>query len=165
MKNSRVILVSVSTLALSAAYGLPAHAQLQISCAQNFFVGEHDACSTGTLVIDPDGSTTLSGCLVTENPPNAAQCKLSTAGPGPTRDVTVQFKTSAVFITAGGSQAKVVSFRMSPVGTTVTGAKFTFTPTQVTNTVTLDVGGTLQFSAGQAIGVYTGTVSIVADLI
>ena len=165
MKFSQTILVSVSTLALSAVYHEVAYAQLSITCTKNFFVGEHDACANGTLVIDTDGSTMTSGCLVSITPPRAGQCKLSTLGVPPTRNVVVQFKTSPIFINGAGDQAKVNAFRMLPVGGTTPAAQFTFTPTEVSNTVTLDMGGTLTFSTGQAIGVYTGTVSIMADLI
>jgi hypothetical protein len=162
--KQRFILVTVSAVALSAAYGNLAMAQLILDCPQRLQVGSHNACSNGTLVINPDGSTQLTGCLATFNTPEPGQCVLSTGGVPPTRNVVVSFTTNSIFINGGGPQAGIDNFRMQPVGVATPQAQFTFTPLEVANTVTLDIGGRLNFSNNQAIGNYTGQVQITADL-
>ncbi len=163
MKAHSAKLIAISALALSAGYNLPALAQLQITCAQRFFIGAHDACSTGTLQVDPDGGTALVGCLVSSASPAPGRCILSTLGTGPTKSIVVKFQKTSINISGAGTQVKVDNFLMSPVGTVATGTQFTFTPTEVKNTVTLDIGGTAYFSNNQTIGVYTGTLSITAN--
>jgi hypothetical protein len=78
--------------------------------------------------------------------------------------VVVEFTRNAVFINAGGGQARVDNFLMLHDGTAVPHARFTFTPTEVANVVTLNIGGTLHFSAGQTTGNYTGAVTLTANL-
>ena len=164
MKIQRARLVAVSALALNAAHFTPAWAQLQINCAQRLEVGEHIACGNGTFTIHPDGSTTPGGCLVTTTPPQPGQCLLTNNGVPPTRDVIVEFTNPTLVLNGAGKTAKVEFLRMQPVGETVAKAQYIFTPTDVSNGVTLNIGGRLAFSNGQAIGSYTGTVSITANL-
>lgn len=161
--KSKTALISISALALAAPYGKNAAAQVMLNCAQRLAVGVHNACGNGSLVINPDGSTSLTGCLAILTPPQPGQCILSTGGVPPASNVVVSFTTNSIFIDGGGPQAQVDNFRMQPVGVPTPKAQYTFTPTEVSNTVTLDIGGRLNFSNGQVIGNYTGQVSITAN--
>jgi hypothetical protein len=165
MKQNKAILVTVSALSLGAFYTGVAHAQIVLNCStQRFRVGEHSACSVGSLVINPDGSTNLSGCLVTTVPPEPGQCILETGGVPPTRNVVVEFTQNTIFLAGPGPQVKVNNLRMQPVGVATPAAQFTFTPLEVANTITLNIGGTMHFADGQALGSYSGQILVRADL-
>lgn len=166
MKKNKARLVAVSALALRAAcFAGPAWAQITLVCNQVFDVGEHVACGNGSLTIHPDGSTTPGGCLVTTAPPHPGRCILTTGGIAPTRNVVVKFTSPVMTIKAGGGGKATVNFlKMMPTTSTAPKAQYTFSPTEVGKGITLDIGGRLNFSTGQALGAYAGQVSISADL-
>ena len=165
MKKNRSKFVTISALALSAACHAPAWAQIVITCGQVLDIGELVACGSGTLTIHPDGSTTPGGCIVVNAPPNPAHCIISTGGVLPTRNVVVKFTSPSMTIKDGGGGKATINFlKMLPSGATIPKAQFTFTPTEVGNGIHLDIGGRLDFTTGQALGAYSGTVSITADL-
>lgn len=165
MRRNAIKKVAVSALALCALYGSPALAQIVINCPSGLDIGNHAACSSGSLVINPDGSTSLTGCLVTEIAPQIGQCLLSTGGVPLTRSVRVDFTRSTSFIKFGGKDAKVNNFRLQPTTATAPAAHFTFTPAQVGAGILMNVGGTLHFTDGQALGSYTGTIGVEAVLL
>ncbi len=162
-KKQKKTLVAVSALALSAAYGGPVFAQLQITCSQAIRFGAYDACSNGKLTVQPNGSTSNLGCLVTITAAQPGQCILSTLGPGPSKSVKVSFAVNFINITNGTSNVKIDSFQMRATTGTKSAAKATFSPTQVTNTVTLNVGARMNYNDNQAIGNYTGNITINAN--
>ncbi len=165
MSERRATLVAISAFALNFSCHVPAWAQIQISCTQRLYVGEHDACGNGFITVNPDGSIgATNGCRVTTTPPQPGKCVLSTGGAPVTRNVVVKFATPSIFINAGGQKAQVNTLRMDHSTAATPAAQFTFTPTQVSNTVTLDIGGRLNFSTSQAIGTYTGQITIDANL-
>lgn len=166
MRKTRAKLVTISTLALSAACSGTAGAVVKVTCSRNFFLGKHYVCGTGSLVINPDSSTVPGGCIVsgTGTPPQPARCKVYDGGGSPpTANVVVNFTRTSINVQFGGSSAKVDSFLMQHSGTVTAKTQFTFTPTEVKNTVFLDVGGTFHFTNGLALGTYTGTVKISAN--
>lgn len=165
IRGQGAALVAVSALSVAALAGNPALAQIVFNCPQQISVGRHAACSNGSLVINPDGSTNLTGCLATDTPPQAGQCILSTGGVPLTRNVVVAFTTNSIFMNGGGGSAKVNNFRMQPTSAPTPAAQFTFTPTQAAGGVTINIGGTLNFSNGQAIGAYGGSIRVSATLL
>lgn len=164
MKKNKPKLVTISALALSAACYAPAWGQAVLVCTRPLDIGAHFACGNGSLTINPDGSTSLVGCLVTTRPPTPGRCLLSTGGVPPLKKVAVDFTNAGLTIKAGTASATIKLLRMYEVGGTKGAkAKLTFSPTEAGNGVTLDIGGRLNFSAGQTLGVYTGSVSITAN--
>ena len=137
-------LVAVSALALLA---LPAYGQtVNINCPQQMGFGQHIACANGSLRINPDGSTSLSGCLVQQVAPQPASCKLVITGGVGTRNVKVSFATSSINVKMGADTATFRKLRMQERGQPTTAAFFVFNPLDLTSSITLDIGGTLDFS-------------------
>lgn len=159
----KAALVSVSVLALSALPFLSAYGQtLKASCPQNFKVGEHAACGTGSLRINPDGSVSTAACIVTLTNPDPGKCTVSVTGGTATRDVIVSVTQASIFLSATGQQVTVDDFRLQDTAKTMTGTKVTYTPAEITAPVNIDVGGRLNFSNNQPSGIYTGKLSVKA---
>lgn len=161
--RQKTVLVTISTLALSAVSYMTARAQVKVTCSQKLYVGSHAACGTGSLVINPDSSTMLSGCLVSSAPPQPGRCRVFSSPLAPTASVVVTFTNTSINIVSGTDTAKVDGFVMQHSGAATPKTQFTFTPTEVSNTVTLDIGGTFHFNKGLALGTYTGNVTISAN--
>ncbi|MCK5284168.1 MAG: DUF4402 domain-containing protein [Alphaproteobacteria bacterium] len=162
MKKSKKTLIAVSALALRAAAPTPAFAQILISCAQDLRFGNLATCAKGALILTANGATSTTGCAVISKTALPAQCTIKTGGVPPTTNVNVQFTAAFINIKNGGKNAKVSNFEMIHTGTAVAQTSFTFTPTEVSNTVTIDIGGTLNFN-NQTLGSYTGTISVTAN--
>lgn len=164
-RKKKPVLVAVSSLALSAWYGSPAVAQLQISCTRRLYVGEHDICANGRVRILPSGGTSaLTGCLITTIPPDAGKCVVSTGGVAITKSVLVAFTNTKFDVTMGGNFHRVNRLRMQHTGAAKSAKSFTFTPTEVSNTVTVNIGGRLRFRENRPDGMYVGTISVSATL-
>lgn len=133
---------------------------LNTSCAQNLQIGEHVACSIGTLRIRPNGTTVITGCLAVLTVPQAGQCTVSVTGGAATRDVIVDFPTQPVNISFGGNNVSMNNFRLEKTATTGTAATITLTTAEITAPVVFDVGATASFGDNQAAGTYTGGVTI-----
>ncbi len=164
-KAKRATMVAVSALALSVSCWSPAEAQLQLTCSKQLDIGEHDACGTGWLVISPTGATAPAGCLISVAAPRPGRCTLSVFGPPPSKSVIVSFTGTSMTINSGAPTAPVKKLLLQPTASATAKKTFTFTPTEVANTVVMDVGGRLYFTAGQTVGYYTGTVNLTADLV
>lgn len=164
-KSISSIIVSVSVFALTGFYTASAFAQVIVNCSQGLFVGKIVQCSDNAkLVIDPDGGTSVtSGCMVLTGPAKAAQCVVSTGGVPPTKSVRVDFSKTFVNIINGGNQVRVDDFKMQYTATVPAASKFTFAPTDISNTVTLDIGGTVNVTTTQGLGTYTGNITIRAN--
>ena len=101
---------------------------------------------------------------MTDAAPQVGQCVLSVGTTPITRNVLVEFTTPSIVLNSGGDNATLNQLRMEPVGGTAPKAQYVFSPTDVSNKITLNVGGRLNFTSNQAIGNYTGTISITANL-
>lgn len=164
LTKKNIVLVSVSALALSAYPFRDAHGQaVNINCTQDFGFGQHIACGNGSLRIDPDGSTNIVGCLISLSAPSPARCLLTVSGPPPTRDVKVTFNTNTIVINDGGLTVTMKNFKMQEFGQPTTAAKLTFTPLELTTTIKIDVGGTLNFTDKQPQGNYSGNLTVNAN--
>ena len=76
----------------------------------------------------------------------------------------MEFTPPSIALNNGGNSAVLNQLRMQPVGGTAPKATFVFTPTEVSNKITLNIGGRLNFVTNQTLGSYTGTVTISAVL-
>lgn len=165
MKTNKAILVAVSALALNIADVAPVFGQIVISCPQTLNIGTHASCSAGNLVINADGTTSLTGCLITTQPVQVGQCFLSTGGLPVTRSVRVDFPQAFVQVKNGTNQMLFDNFRMIHSGVGTSATRFTFSPTAVSGKVTIDIGGRVSFGNNQALGGYSGNIVVRADLI
>jgi hypothetical protein len=144
---------------------VPVFAQVVVTCAVGVGLGNIAQCSdTSVLVINPDGSTSVtSGCLVSTSPAKAGQCVVKTGGIPPTKSVRVDFAKTFINIKNGTKLVRIDNFKMQYTATVPAASKFTFPATDVVNTVTLDIGGTANITADQGLGAYTGGVTIRAN--
>lgn len=162
-KKATRLLVSVSMLALSA---FPAFAQtVQIDCTGTIGFGEHVACSAGSIRINPDGTINTTGCLVTNQAADPIECKLSITGGTATKSVQVSFDTPNITVSNGGQSMLFDRLRMQEQGDPFIKTSLIFTTGELTSTITIDVGGTLNFNSGQAEGNYSGPLVVNANFI
>lgn len=165
-RDRTTVLVAVSALALISMPYRGALAQtVSMSCSKRYSFGQQIACSDGSLSIDPDGSTSLSGCLSEQAPPQAGSCTLRVIGGTATRNVRVQFTAPTFNAKMGADQVTIKSLRMQERGQPSTAAQLTFTPLELTSPVTIDIGGTTYFSGNQPSGNYSGGIVIDASFI
>lgn len=164
-KSMSEIMVSVSAFAFAGMWAVPIFAQVVVNCSVGLSMGKNAQCSdTASLVINPNGSTSLSsGCLVATSPVRAGQCVIKTGGVPPTKNVRADFASTFVNIKNGAKQVRVDDFKMQYTATVPPASKFTFSPTDVSNTITLDIGGTVNVTADQGLGTYTGNITVRAD--
>lgn len=164
MSRRKKIMVAVSAIALRALTPLSAGAQVLISCtAMNF--GRQVACGTsGVYQFRPSGTTSLkSGCLISFIPAQPAKCVLSTGGTPPAKDVKVTFATTSITGAGPGDTVKVTRLRMAPDGSNTEKQFLKFTPTEISNTVTVNIGGRLNFKSSQVVGSYTANFVVNAN--
>lgn len=165
-RSDPLVLVGVCALALAALPSNKAFGQaVQLTCPDRLDVGDHIACGTGTLRINPDGSTNLVGCLVQEAAPDPGSCQVRVTGGLATRNVKVSFDAPTVTVQKGADQFIVNQLKMQERGQPSTAAQLTFTPLEMTSFVTIDFGGTMSFSGGQPAGNYSGDLIINADFL
>lgn len=164
-KSISSVIVSVSVFAFTGLYAPTVFAQAVVNCTVNLSIGKNAQCSDkATLVINPDNTTNLAtGCLVSTTPPNAGRCFVKTGGVLPTKNVVVDFAKSFINIKNGAKQVRVDNLMMKHDATAPAATKFTFTPTDVANTVTINIGGTANVTAGQGLGAYSGTITVRAN--
>ena len=166
-KSLSSLMVATSAFALTSLYAVPVFAQVVINCATALSIGTNAQCSsTATLVINPDGSTNVTtGCLVNTVAAKAGRCVVNTGGVPVTKSVKVDFAKTFIDITNGGKQVRMDNFKMQHTATVPAASKFTFSPTDISNTVTLDIGATANITADQALGTYSGDISVRANTI
>ena len=157
-------MIAVSALAASALHGGRAAAQIAVTCSQPFYMGQNQACGTGTMQVSPNGGISTSGCIARGIDADPGRCIVTNSGPAPTRNVVVDFPVAAYTASGGGDNVTVNNLRLQAVGATVVAPQLTFTPTEITNTVTVNVGGTINFTQGQAFGSYNGAITVRAQL-
>ncbi len=164
-KNLSSIMVSVSAFAFSSLTATPVFAQIVINCTAGINIGKNAQCSdTAKLVINPDGSTNLTaGCMLTTGPYQPGRCTVSTGGVPVSKSVRVDFGNTAVNIKNGAKFVRIDNFKMQYKLTVPAASKFTFTPTEIANTINLSIGGTVNTTAGQGLGTYTGNLIIRAN--
>lgn len=164
-KSRSPVLVSISVFTFAGFLSASAFAQVVISCSQGISIGKNAQCSgTAKLVINPDSSTNLaSGCVIVVTPPKAAKCVVKTGGAPPTKSVRVDFAKTFVNINNGGKQVRIDDFKMQYKTTVPAASKFTFTPTAVSNTITLNIGATMNVTPSQGLGTYSGNITIRAN--
>lgn len=167
-KKKKIIFIGVSALAVMAA-PRPAWAQtpaVRITCKQNIYIGHLASTGTcpGSYVIAPDGSHMENGCLVVFSPAAAGVCTVDTKFGPLTKSAAVSFTKASFKMTKGTGVVTFTNLKMLERGKTGSATKLTFNPTELAATVTLDIGGTLNFSANQAAGKYSGKLSISATL-
>lgn len=143
-----------------------AAAQIVISCPTNLNFGQHVACGTGRYSIRPNGtSNTISGCLVNIAAAQPGRCIISTGGVAPTKTVKVSFTDNTITMGGPGDTAVVKRFRMAENGSNTEKTTLTFSPAAIINTVTINIGGHMQFNQNQVRGSYAATNRVVADVI
>lgn len=155
------LMVALSVLAVSAA---GTHRQAwgaNLVCTPIDF-GTFVACplNAGTVVVSPAGVTTPSpGCLTQLGAGKRAQCLLT--GETGVRVITA---ASPITLNSGANNMTVNAFRFS-ADTPPLGPALTLTATIGSSSPVLNfyVGATLNISAGQAGGSYTGTYTITTN--
>jgi hypothetical protein len=169
IKKKRSILVKVSTLAIVSAWANPVVAYtLNLSCKQNIYFGSIAASGcTGTFKIAPNGAHVDNGCLVIGKTASAGSCNatVKTVGKAPsklTNSVVASFAKPSFTLTAKGVTGTLTmkNLRLQVRGRTTSGTKVTLSASEVKNTATLDVGGTLYYSNTVPRGNYVGNVII-----
>lgn len=158
-------MVSLSIFVFTGVFAPACLGQVVINCGQNLSIGKNAQCANNLkFTINPDGSTNLSsGCLVSTTPPLPGQCVIKTGGILPTKNVRVDFDKTSVNMKNGAKVVQLNKFRMQYTSTVPAASKFTFTPTAVANTITIDIGATVSSSGSVGLGSYTGTVSVRAN--
>ena len=156
-------MVAVPALALNSAHMPKACAQVQISCPADLSFNRFFVCGTGSLEAKASGGTNKNGCIVVKNAATAAQCIVRNGGIPVTKSVSVQFTINSINITNAGSNARVDGFEMLEINGTTATSKLTLSATSVNNTVTINVGATLNFNENQSTGSYIGSINISAN--
>lgn len=157
-------MVAVSTLALRSFVPGSAAAQINISCPVHLNFGRHISCGSGQFIVRPSGTSNAAGCLIKIAAAQPGRCILSTGGVPPTKSVNVSFTNNTVTMGGPGDTAVVKRFRMAENGSNTERTRLTFSPTEVMNTVTINIGGRMDFSSNQVIGSYATVNRIVVDL-
>lgn len=166
------VLVRVSALALLAApcpFSSARAQNLQISCGNNIFLGELIASGcAGGYVISPDGNHQNNGCLIVNSAAQAGSCIISVTGGTATKSAAVSF-TKAAFLpghTKMATSVRMDTLRMKLRSQPTIFTKITLGVTALLATkITIDVGGTLDYSNMQPSGSYSGKVSVVVDFV
>ena len=144
-------LAGFAAMMLAGACAGVAEAQLiGISNTRGLVFGELVAGATsGTAVVTPAGSRTLTGGVATGNSGGITSASFTVTGlPLLTYSITLPGSTS---ITAGGNSMTVNTFTSTPSGTG---------QLSVLGSQALTVGATLVVGASQASGSYSGTFSV-----
>lgn len=164
------ILVRVSALAFlsSPLWCGSARAQnLQLNCTRNIDIGNLVASGcTDKYIISPDGAHVNPGCLKISQAAVAGSCTLKVTGGVATKSAVITFNNPqfAMQNTKTFTSAKMTSLRMKLRSDTVIASKLTLGVTTLTSpTITIDIGGTLNYSNMQAAGTYSGKVAIKAN--
>lgn len=162
-------MVAVSALAIRAAIPDAAFAQLVLTCPVGIRFSEIVECTNiiSRLTLRPNGVVNVNtGCLLTSlGPPIlAGQCVLSTSGPGPSKNVVVTIPDNKVTIPGPGDNLIIRRWRIARTTTNGQNQTLTFTPAEVLNTVTFNVGARLESSGNQVMGSYVGTNIVRAQL-
>lgn len=167
MKKKKVALTTAATLLLRTFTPGSASAQVVVGCNLPFRFGEIDPRGWGRLQIQPDGNlVTVSGNPLVAVAPQPGRCYIKTGGITPvTRSVKVTFTDQTITMTQGANTAKMEIWRMAKTTTAGSFNQMTFSPTEVSNTVNLYIGGRIQFNNPQVRGSYTGTNRLNANII
>lgn len=152
--NHSKTIVSLSMVAmLSLLSDKPAKAGLvNFSCPQPLLFGGFTACSTGpnTVVLSPGGGRAVGGCLTAGGAPFAnAVCNV--VQDGLPRPVVFNVTAATRTLTAGAN--------------TMTYNNFNFVGTATGFFVSIPIGATLNVSASQPGGTYTGSFVMNATLL
>lgn len=162
-------LVRISALAVIASpfcVGSARAQSLQLTCKQDIDIGKLIAtgCS-GKYVIAPDNGHSNPGCLILNQTAAAGSCELKVTGGAATKSAIVTFQKS-FFTLPGtlGSSVKMTSLRMKNRTQPTITPTLTFNTTRLNGgTITIDIGGTLNYSNGQTAGSYSGKVAVSAN--
>ncbi|MCA9932199.1 MAG: DUF4402 domain-containing protein [Anaerolineales bacterium] len=148
--------VELSALVLASS-GFSAIAQAQnVNCLAPLIFGDIIACSTtNTIVVRPDNTRQVNGCLTVGGAPfSRGRCTVTQSFPFRPLQITVG--PSPAILTAGGPTMTVNNFNIitnaGGTGTTIT-APF----------VNVPIGGALNVTNGQASGTYVGTLTVTAN--
>ena len=163
--NGKELLISVSAFAVIAAPPLPVMAQstvVSITCKQDIDIGKLIASGcAGTYIIAPDGAHKNSGCLLINSTAVVGVCTVSTKKGPATKNAVVTFaKASYTLSAAPTGTVTMKALRMQVRGRTTSATKVTLTPTELKNTATLDIGGSLHYVDMQTAGKYSGKVAV-----
>ena len=120
--------------------------------------GRFVAGTGGTVVISPAGARSRTGGVILLNSPsaNSASFTVGVSGGGkPIKTVTFSLPSdTAVRLTSGSNSMAVTTFVSSPAAGIAN---------NISTTRTVTVGATLQVGANQAPGVYSGSLSLIAN--
>ena len=164
--KAKNVLISISALAAIAAPFQSAQGQvLKVSCKQSLDIGNHIAsgCTKGVYLIRPNGVHSDAGCLVIKSTAIAASCEIKTVGPMATKSAVIEFAQTKITMTNGTKSLTIKDLRMRSRSGASSLTKITAPTTKLQNTVTIDIGGSLNYVGGQAAGSYSGNVKIVVD--
>lgn len=164
MKTNKKILVTVSALALRAITpSAPAMAQLVVSCPQPLRFGRVVTCGNGSLHVTPNDATSTFGCVVIENNAMAGQCIVKTGGLPIPSNVTAKLTINNIQISNAGNKVLINDFSLLYTGTLTPKETLTLTPAEVSNTVTINIGGTINYNGNHPLGSYTGSITMTVN--
>ena len=166
--NLKNVLVSVSALAMLAAPLCSANGQvLKIVCKSAIDFGNHIAsgCTKGTYVIRPSGGHSDKGCLIIQKTASPGFCKIRVNGAPATKSATIEFTTSSVKLTNGGTTVTLKDLRMrSRTSGTQSLTKIIATTSNLNSGgVKIDIGGSLYYNGKQTSGSYSGSAKVIVD--
>lgn len=130
---------------------------LAITCATALNFGSIDANGGGSVTVDSAGvSGTTGPILIAATGLQAGQC--TTTGEG-NFTYTVDIADAIGGVTSGANSMDVINFVVDD-GVAGEGAATGYVATLAAGAGTLDIGAELVVGAGQAPGIYTGTVAV-----
>lgn len=174
--TKNVILGSAALAALGMAAGAPdanaattgvkisatVLAPIQVTATQTLNFGSLTEAGTGTMKVGVDGTGTAGGSVTSIGGTIQAGGFKVQATSG--KNVTITAPASATIShTAAAGTMKVTAFELAAPGTTSTTAGALTHNMAAASETGFRLGGTLNVSAGQATGTYTGSATITAN--
>lgn len=160
VKNKRAIMVALSSLAMMVPVK-PAFSNFSINCTRNFNMGNAVRCSGGRVWVNPDGSVaSKTGCGTLTSTILPGRCIIARTGAPLTKNVIMDFPTLTKNITRGADILKVSLLRMSYTGQPTPKASVVLTPAEISATVTMNIGGRINFVGGETLGIYQGQIVV-----
>ncbi len=159
-------LIRISALAVMASpfWGGSARAQtLKLTCKQNIDIGNLIASGcTGDYIISPNSVHNNTNCLLINNTAVAGTCSVKVVGGAATKSAVLTFqKGFFTMVGSKGGTAKMTNLRMkNRTQATITPTLTFATATLNGGPITVDIGGTLNYTDGQTEGTYTGKVAL-----
>lgn len=148
------------TLSLAVAMLMPmaeaAQAQFAANCTRSLIYDTFAECGGGKITVTPNtGNVLTNGCVVVLGSPKQALCTAKNFAT--TGSINVQMTAKKINLTGPG----VMQLKNFNIGTAAGGATKTYTSASLTATPLLfGIGGRLLVNGGQALGAYSGKVTV-----